>query len=237
MPREVNRVQGGIAARIAAALLAGGLVLAWIGHRIFYTQDDTRSVDKLITAESVMYVTTRGTMHAHPTPHTHAPSCNRSMAFIHQQKSAGSTLRTAMQKIAAAHGVEWESKVQRDGQCSCGSRGHAVWSYSDEAPRCDHCPTLPWLTMWREPWERMRSAYMYCATTGDSLCFMPDYQAKRAPCDFGRRWGNYQFAKLAALPFSWRPPCAQLPEPKLCERGRRLCGRSKKPKHKQKSSK
>ena len=139
--------------------------------------------------------------------------CNSSMGFIHQQKSAGSTLRTAMQRIAAAHGVVWERKVQRDGRCACGSRDRAVWSFSDEAPRCDACPSLPWLTMVREPWDRMRSAYMYCATTGDALCYMPDYQPRRAPCDFGRRWGNYQFAKLAALPFSWRPPCARLREP------------------------
>ena len=42
-------------------------------------------------------------------------------------------------------------------------------------------------------------AFYYCKTMGDQLCFLPNWDPKRAACDFGRRWGNYNLAKLSGL--------------------------------------
>jgi hypothetical protein len=152
--------------------------------------------------------------------HTHAngTACaSRSLAFLHQQKSAGMSVRTAMQEIAASRHIEFHLQPQRDGVCpACagGGRQAPVWFYSDEAPECDGCPSEhspQWITLFRDPWERMRSAFFYCAMIPDPLCFMPDWDPHRTPCDFGRRWGNYAFAKLSGLRWygaDWRArPC------------------------------
>ena len=44
---------------------------------------------------------------------------------------------------------------------------------------------------------------------------MPYFDQQREPCEFGRLWGNYSFAKLSGLRWflpEWREmPCARLP--------------------------
>jgi hypothetical protein len=126
--------------------------------------------------------------------------CSRPLAFLHQQKSAGVSIRWTLQNVAEASSIAWEREPQRDGVCRCkNDRNSTTWFFSDEAPECDLCPHIPWITLFRDPWERMRSAYFYCHVLGDQLCYMPDYSPRRSPCDFGRRWGNYAFAKLSGL--------------------------------------
>ena len=124
-----------------------------------------------------------------------------SLAFLHQQKSAGVSLRTTLKSVANASGHAWDSEPWRDGSCT-----RRTWAFSDEAPECDDdgCDGLMrWITLFREPWDRMRSAFYYCRSLGDQLCFMPDYSKQRSPCDFALRWGNYQFAKMSGLRWFW----------------------------------
>jgi len=144
---------------------------------------------------------------------SHGDCATHSLAFLHQQKSGGVSLRNILKATAERHGAVWDRQAQRDGHCRCGNLSSIVWSFSDEAAECDACPALPWVTIFREPWARLRSAFHYCKTIGDQLCFLPNYNPKREACDFGRRWGNYNFAKLSGLRWFqdwWRQqPCTR----------------------------
>jgi len=133
--------------------------------------------------------------------------CESSLMFLHQQKALGSTIKRLMEQIARFRGVPWIPRpVAGFRHCDCSG---SAWGFSDASAYCEKCPRLPWITMFREPFERMKSAYMYCTAVGyrDKLCNMPD-NTSRSPCDFGRRWGNYQFNQLLALPVADTRPRA-----------------------------
>ena len=151
-----------------------------------------------------------------PAPHQAPGRCAHApLGFVHQQKSAGTSLRRMLRSVANGSDIAWDDVPWRDGHCTCGGKRGAnaqrVWAFSDEAPDCDSsCPGLRWITLFRDPWERMKSAYYYCHAYADQLCYMPEYQPKLSPCEFGRQWGNYQFAKLSGLRW-FDPAFKQLP--------------------------
>jgi hypothetical protein len=145
--------------------------------------------------------------------------------FLHQQKSAGMSLRNTLKNYANAHNirnqlVSVESDLllrRRKGFCEHG------WSFSDERPWCRDNAEVPWFTMVRDPWLRVKSAFYYCVQGAwhDVLCnvgklHVPssgshtgDLGAKA--CAFAKRWGsNYQFEKYTHL--GWKQlrkmPCA-----------------------------
>ena len=90
-----------------------------------------------------------------PEDHASASACtHHSLGFVHQQKSAGVSVRMSMAALANASGIAWYGKPTRDGSCQCGTLIQPVWSFTDEAPDCDaDCPEDRWITMFRDPWE------------------------------------------------------------------------------------
>jgi hypothetical protein len=132
------------------------------------------------------------------------PVCgSEGLGFLHQQKSAGMSIRTHMSKVATQHSVHMVGTVARHGACHCPSQQEpAVWIFGDQAPRCTDCPSMSWFTFFREPFDRMRSAYFYCRTgqgQRDSIC-LDGQGGYTRPCDFAIRWGSYQLVRLANPP-------------------------------------
>lgn len=90
----------------------------------------------------------------------------------------------------------------KDGMCECADK--CFLRISDDMPWCKRC-TPPFFTIFRDPLERVYSAYNYCIKVlgHDPLC------AYNEPitdiCSFAKRWGNYQFDKFLTVPYIQSP--------------------------------
>ena len=98
------------------------------------------------------------------------PTCGDfSLGFLHNQKAAGVSVRSLMHMIADRRGprvIRTVHRPQRGGECDCGSElPHApkAWLFSDRAPLCSSCRSLPWFTLLREPLSRVRTVPTYFA--------------------------------------------------------------------------
>lgn len=146
------------------------------------------------------------------------------------------SMRGRLQKYGAEHDIPsffgQMSSTLRSGFCDL---GHARWSFTDSRPWCRDQPQTAWISMVRDPWERMKSAFYYCewqwqrakvVCAGcaqdlhghfgllDPICnvgpLAGSTPAARA-CEFARRWGlNYQFEYYIHLDYEQirALPCA-----------------------------
>ena len=126
-------------------------------------------------------------------------------------------MRGRLRKYAMRNGISsffgHMNATLRNGACKLSSG--AQWSYTDERPWCRDEPGIQWISMVRDPWERMKSAFLYCEPQWpqgcpgcatdlngrvrrfDPICnvgpLLQGAPSERA-CEFARRWGlNYQF--------------------------------------------
>ena len=142
------------------------------------------------------------------------------LLYLAQQKAGSSTIRSIMV------GLGQQGQHLTNGECTCPSREQAgpsrgtvepgrrslstrdhalglTGSFSDEAPYCVQCPRASWFTVFREPRERVLSAFKYCTVgknSADGLCVSGNCGAARNVCDFAQHWGSYQLAKLTHVP-------------------------------------
>jgi len=144
------------------------------------------------------------------------------IAFLAQQKAGSTSVRT-MSSVATGK----ELRVVRNGKCICdhaaGKGSLGLTSFSDDAPWCLSCPGMGWFTIWREPFARVLSAFVFCRfhvypfPHGDPLCLNGEPDGARMDvCSFARRWGSYQLAKLVHLPLGAEELSAVLPAHATC---------------------
>ena len=144
-------------------------------------------------------------------------------------------IRYRLRNYADAHGIpnafsgDAINERTRRGHCGAVNPRHRLWSFNDERPWCIDHKSMPWVTIVREPWERMKSAFYYCEAqwtrlgvapgrpgqqTVDPLCNvgpLPLGPASARVREFGRRWGlNYQFEHYLGLDYEMlrRLPCS-----------------------------
>jgi len=131
------------------------------------------------------------------------------LAYLMQQKSGSTSIRAMSHRATGEH-----LPAQLNGTCMCETRRVSPKSlglsfFSNEAPWCSQCPHFGWVTMWREPFARVLSAFIWCRfhdfpfPHGDPLCLngAPN-GARNDVCTFATYWGSYQLAKLVHLPLA-----------------------------------
>ena len=160
-----------------------------------------------------------------PRPALHCGKDGPPVIFLHQQKAGGHNIKV-MLAPNLGYGYEqrqrwlWHGSGRQPPGCKC--RGGTKLGYSFSRPACwsKDCSAKPpaWITVTRDPWARMKSAFYYCdqaKNSWDPLCHLgplPKDWSER-PCEFGRRWasgGGYQFAAYLGLDYDRlkRLPCA-----------------------------
>jgi hypothetical protein len=138
-------------------------------------------------------------------------------------------MRGRLQEYATSHAIPSYfgamNLTLRSGFCHLQG---AQWSFTDERPWCRDEPRTDWISMVRDPWERMKSAFYYCeaqwrrwklcpgcvSAAIDVLCnvgILPSGTPAVRACEFGRRWGlNYQLEHYTRLDYTsiLQLPCA-----------------------------
>jgi hypothetical protein len=134
-------------------------------------------------------------------------NCSTSLFFVGQQKSGTQTMMKILNTIQvhnrnSFHTRDNMKKIRRDGECVCRERGYL--EISDEMPWCSRC-TPSFFTIFRDPLDRVRSAYHYCIRVqgNDPLCAYN--QPITDICTFAKMWGNYQFDKFLTVPSTTSP--------------------------------